>query len=361
MSPGGDNTLAHWREIGEWWENEEPREFRRFIDTLNIIRETDKGFRYGENGHTQPRLSSKLRVRDEKVAKAMGYAPEPTYSDYQTKQRREPLALLHAVSGYSYGRSTMHASDILTYPEAQGYEAVLLADIFSLTGAVEFAKVAKELGCQALIGSTFEMEDGGEIILVAKTPFGYQNLSQLISVCHIEEPRLFPLCTWERLTRFPNDLLCLTGGDAGPINRHLTKGNKEAAQKTLQRLVDLYGQSNVFVQIERCYLPWEARTNRLLLDLASAMNVTPVAGNCITHHRPQHFPAQDTIVCIETLCAIEEVVGRKPRRTPEQPEVQQRPMRGLNAERFLRSTAEMKELFSDTPELLANNKNCPCV
>lgn len=354
MSPGGDSILAHWREIGEWWENEEPREFRRFVDTLNIIRETGKGFRYGENGHTQPRLSSKLRVRDEKVAKAMGYAPEPTYSDYQTKQRREPLALLHAVSGYSYGRSTMHASDILTYPEAQGYEAVLLADTFSLTGGVEFTKVAKELGCQALIGSTFEMEDGGEIILVAKTPLGYQNLSQLISVCHIEEPRLFPLCTWERLTRFPNDLLCLSGGDAGPINRHLTKGNKEAAQKMLQRLVDLYGRSNVFVQIERCYLPWEARTNRLLLDLALAMNVTPVAGNCITHHRPQHFPAQDTIVCIETLCAIEEVVGRKPRRTPEQPEVQQRPMRGLNAERFLRSTAEMKELFSDTPELLTN-------
>ena len=354
MLPAGDNVLAHWREIGEWWASESPREYRRFVDTLNVIREAGEGFRYGENGRTQSRLSSKLRVRDEKVAKAMGYAPEPTYSDYKSATKREPLALLHAISGYSYGRSTMHAADILTYPEAQGYEAVLLADIFSLTGVVEFAKVAKEMGCKALIGSTFEMEDGGEIILVAKTVVGYQNLSQLVSICHIEEPRLFPLCTWERLERFPKDLLCLTGGDAGPINRLLTRGDYEGAQRYLQKLIDLYGQTNVFVQIERCYLPWEIRTNRQLLDLASAVGVTAVAGNSITHHRPQHFPAQDTIVCIETLCGIEEVVGRKPRRTPEQPEAIQRPMRSLNAERFLRSTPEMKELFSDRPDLLAN-------
>ena len=354
MSPVGDNVLAHWREIGEWWAGENPKEFRRFVDTLNVIREQGEGFRYDKNGSPQPRLSSKLRVRDEKVAKAMGYAPEPTYSDYRSGATREQLALLHAISGYSYGRSTMHATDILTFPEAQGYEAVLLADIFSLTGAVEFAKVAKELGCQALIGSTFEMEDGGEIILVAKNPFGYQQLSQLISVCHSEETRLFPLCTWERLTRFPHDLLCLTGGDAGPINRLITRGDTAGAQQTLQRLIDLYGRSNVFVQIERCYLPWEIRTNRQLLDLAEAMKVTAVAGNGVTHHRPQYFPAQDTIVCIETLCAIEEVVGRKPRRAPEQPEAIQRPMRALNAERFLRSTTEMKELFADRPDLLAN-------
>ena len=198
------------------------------------------------------------------------------------------------------------------------------------------------------------MEDSGEIILIAKTQSGYQQLSQLVSVCHSEEARLFPLCTWDRLARFPNDLLCLTGGDAGPINRLITRGDYDGAQRTLQKLIDLYGRSNVFLQIERCYLPWEIRTNRHLLDLGEALQVTAVAGNGITHHRPQHFPAQDTIVCIETLCAIEEVVGRKPRRTPEQPEVPQRPMRALNAERFLRSTAEMKELFSDHPDLLKN-------
>lgn len=354
MSLDGTSILAHWREIGEWWAHEEPREFRRFIDTLNAVREVSEEFQYGQDGRTQPKLSSKMRVRDEKVAKAMGYAPEPTYSDYHSDQKREPFTLLHAISGYSYGRSTMHAADILTYPEAQGYQAALLADVFSLTGAYEFDKVAREMGCQALIGSTFEMEDGGEIILVAKTPFGYQNLSQLISICHIEEPRLFPLCTWERLSRFPSDLLCLTGGDAGPINRLITKGDSEGAQQALQKLINLYGKANVFVQIERCYLPWEIRTNRHLEELAAAMGITAVAGNGITHHRPQHFPAQDTIVCIETLCTVEEVVGRKPRRTPEQAEVQQRPMRALNAERFLRSTTEMKELFSDRPDLLAN-------
>ena len=44
MSLAGDDTLAHWREIGEWWAGESPQEFRRFVDTLNVIRETNHGF-----------------------------------------------------------------------------------------------------------------------------------------------------------------------------------------------------------------------------------------------------------------------------------------------------------------------------
>lgn len=356
MPQGGTELLAHWREIGEWWANEEPREFQRFVDTVGIIREASVPFRYNLAGAETSRLSAQLRVRDEKVAKAMGYAPEPNYQEYRHGVAVSPYALLGVQSGYSYGRSTLATQDILAYPEAQTYESALLADTMSLTGAYEFYKVSKELGSKAIIGATMEMDDGGELVLIARDKDGYQSLSNLITACHLEEPRLFPLCTWERLQRYSHQLLCLTGGDNGPINRLVTRGDYQQAYDYVRKLIDLYGRENVFMQIERCFLPWEIRTNRTLLELAEDLGILACAGNITTHYKPKDFPGQDMLVCIDSLCAIEEVVGRKPTRAETQPQVTVRPRRALNAERYLRSAQEMETLFADRPDLLINTK-----
>lgn len=354
MPPDGDDLLAHWREIGEWWENENPREYRRFVDTVGIIREHEEPYRYPQRKDLFKRLSSQMRVRDEKAAKAMGYAPKPDFESYRHGVGASEYALLFAQSGCAFGRSTMHVQDILSFPEAQTYGAVLLADPFSLVGAHDFAKVAREVDRKPLIGSSFEMEEGGEIVLIAKTQRGYRSLSRLITVCHQAEPRLYPLCNWERLEQFSDDLICLTGGDHGPINRLVTRGETETAISYLDRLIALYGRQNVFIQIERCFLPWEIRTNRILLDIAQRLKLTPVAGNRVNHYMPGDFPAQDVLVCIDTLCGIDEIIGRKPLRAPEQAQVLPRPVRGLNADRYLRDVGGMKELFADQPDLIDN-------
>ncbi|MBS1700872.1 MAG: DNA polymerase III subunit alpha [Armatimonadetes bacterium] len=357
MRRDGDEVLAHWREIGQWWERESPLEYRRFVDSMGTIREEHNAFQYRREARTLERLSQMMRVRDEKVAKAMGYAPEPNYQSFKHDDvDPEPYALLFAQSGCAFGRSTMAVQDIFSYAETQSYEATLLADPFSLVGAVEFAKVARELERKPLIGAAFEMEEGGEIVLVAQTKVGYRSLSRLITACHQDEPRLYPLCTWERLERHCEDLLCLTGGDNGPINRFITKDCVDDGEAYLDRFIGLYGAHKVFVQIERCYLPWEIRTNRILLDLAESRKLTAVAGNGVTHHNPADFPAQDMLVCIETLCGIEEIVGRKPLRTLGQPPIVERPRRALNAERYLRSASQMREIFADRPDLLNNTK-----
>lgn len=355
MSPdGGEETLACWREAGEWWAKEDSREFKRFVDAMGVIRESNEAIRYGTKNFQQSRLSSKMHFRDEKVARAMGYVPKPDFESYKHKVRSEECALIYAQSGCAYGRSTMIAQDILSYPESQTYRAALLADPFSLTCAVEFCRVARPLGLQPLIGSAFEMEEGGSLVLIARNSQGYQNLSQLITACHRDEPRLYPLCNWERLERHNSDLICLTGGDDGPLNRLITRRRFEEAEVLLGKLISLYGRENVFVQIERCYLPWEVRTNRALLELAKKFGLVAVAGNRVTHHAPSDFPAQDILVCIDTLCGIEEIIGRKPLRALGQPEAIARPIRSLNSERYLRSVGEMRELFADETELVDN-------
>jgi len=368
MPSDGVETLARWREVGQWWTGEPQLEIHHFIDRKGVRRQEERQLQplaiptsdfvapaYEEDYKEEVVLRIQ-KARDDKVAKACGLLPDQDLSGFVIDPNKQRYAALHAYSGYAFGKSTFLAAELPAVAGQRGYKAILMADLFSLVGAVEFWKTADAVGVHPLIGAAFEMEEGGAFVLVARNREGWKSLSRLISLCHLEEPRLFPLCNWQRLEQHTEGLLCLTGGDSGPINRLIVQKQYDAARSMLGRCVDLYGRENVFVEIERSFLPWEISVNNILLGLAKEMGVDAVAGGQITHSRPEHFIAQDTLVCIETLCLIDEIVGRKPPRAETQRDVKQPPQRALNAERYLRSAAQMEKLFADDPELLRNTE-----
>ncbi len=361
--------LARWRESGEWWSGEPYREIVRFIDERGIRQEEQRTSRsVGRLTTYQPKPDNpdhreewSLRIRktrDEKVAKACGHLQEEPFSfaiaSKDTCPRTIPYAPLHLNSGYALGRATILAEELPILCAEAGITAAALCDPFALTGAFEFVRRAKGLGIKPLVGTSLELAEGGWIVLIARNKAGYLSLSRLITSCHLEEPRQFPLCTWERLERFAEGLLCLTGGDPGPLNRLITRGQLREAREVLEKLIRLYGKQHVFIEIERSYLPWETSVNKTLIDLAEECRVMPVAGGVVTHGRREHFPTQDIIVCAETLCTVDELIGRKPQRHPLQPQIEARPERALNAERFLKTPLEMAKLFADRPDLLTN-------
>lgn len=263
---------------------------------------------------------------------------------------------LHLLSGYAFGRSTMGVEETAVILDDMGHHTAALADPFSLVGAMEFYQACKAFELHALIGASFELPEGGEIVLIAKTAHGYRELSRLVTVCHLGEPRGFPLATWERLERHAADLICLSGGNDGPLDRLLIRRDFDAAREVAERLIRIYGRKAFFVEIERSFLPWGRMVERQLLDLAEALGVLPVAGGSVTHARREHFPAQDILVCADRLLTVDEIFGRKPRRGPDQPFVRDAPERALNAERFLKTPGEMAILFADRPDLLVNTR-----
>lgn len=380
MRPAGtkETLIARWREAGEWWTGEPYREFERVIDSAGVRRERMReapslgSIASGQSDYREDntievserarggrgemsfgvKMPERLHRRDDwgmpirtaspiarRVVRAGGYAP------------------LHVCSGYAFGCGTMPAEEIPLLAATYGIEACAITDPMSLVGAVEFSRACRRQGIRPLIGASFPMPEGGTIVLIARSKRGYVSLSRLISECHLGEPRLYPLANWERLERFSEDLFFSTGGDSGPLNPLLIKRDFSAAARWLDRAIAIYGPGNVMVEIERSYLPWQIATNPLLLDLAKAKGVSSVAGGLITHARREDFPAQDILTCVETLCTVEEIIGRKARRHPDQPRLGPSPDRALNAERFFRSSSEMRSLFSDSPELVANTVN----
>jgi error-prone DNA polymerase len=383
----GANPSIKWREAREWWAFAPYLEFDAKIDAKGIRRETVTElptlgvieFNGGQplsTVHNEDYSLREPKIRNEKFARANGALPDAYYAR-SAKERRPnrystvppPIELpairtpkpsgptyapLHLRSGYAFGESTMLAEELGKLAGGLGLPYAAIADPMSLVGASEFAKACTREGVGPLIGAAIEMSTGGEIVLIAKSPKGYQSLSRLITACHLEEPRGFPLASWERLAEHATDLLCLTGGDRGILDRHLIRRDHDQARQYLERLISLFGRDDTVIEIERSYLPWQPAVETSLHALAQELSLMEVAAGAITHARPSHFPAQDTLVCVETLCLIEEVVGRKALRDVSQPQVLELPRRGLNAERYLRSQTEMAALYEDRPELLRN-------
>ncbi len=360
----GVEALTTWREAGRWWDHEPYREITRVIKPngkiTDQVRESPCLGDVYLKSEIAPlvedhRVDLDLRLRkerDEKIRMSLGQVPVRSYKTLRAEPK--PYALLHAVSGYALGHGAMLADEIAPAAASQGIPAVLLADHFSLAGVIEFQHTAQNVQVKPLIGASITLPEGGEIVLVAKTKIGYRSLSRLITACHLQEPRLYPLSTWERLEQHTDDLLCLTGGEVGPLTRLLPSKRFSEAQKILDRLVCLYGRENVVVQIERSFVPWQKLVNDQLLAFAEEMRLMACAGGIVTHARREHFPAQDVIACIHSLCGIEDIVGRKATRLPTQPTAIDTPARSMNAERFIRSPYDMHRIYEDRPDLLAN-------
>lgn len=377
----GGEILAHWREAGAWWEGEPPQEIIQWEDARGIRREKIKPLPSLQPGKVKDKAPESLlfdpakedyalrprKIRDEKVTKAMGWHPESGLKEGKMPWERggsptQPLQtassstarapLLHALSGLSFGHSCLLPAQIAQLAAARGYQAAAITDRFSLAGAAEFARESLKLGIHPLVGAVIELEEGGEIVLLIQTAQGWKSLSRLITQCHFTQPRLFPLATWDLLAEHREGLVCLSGGDDGPLTPLILRRKWKEAKRLAVRLRDLYSPQGFFIQIERSWRPWQKALEGHLTELARHLNLPLCAGVPALHADRDHFPVQDAIVCAHTLCTVEEVIGRKPMRSPLQPSCDEPPQRGLNAERWLLTQEELWNRYQDAPHLL---------
>lgn len=352
MSSDSDKQLLSLhREAGRWWEAEPGREIAIYLDAQGIRRKKVR-----EIGCIAEETSGDLKVRkvrDEKVSRACGVLPEGVPEVIRPAMDVRACAL-HAVSGLSFGSSSMLVEEIPPLAASLGYESALIADRYSLAGAHEFHKAAAQVGIKPLIGTSVELPGGGEVVLIARSKHGWLSLSRLLTECHLGEPRLFPRSNWARLEAHRAGLILLTGGATSPLNYLIGQQRFSEANELAERLIALYGRANVVVQIERSYLPFEIRVNAHLLELAERHQLLAVAGGPITHARASHFPVMDVNACVESLCGIDEITERKPREGPGQEIWRWVPRRFLNAERHFRPVDELAAMFADRPDLIEN-------
>ena len=357
--PDGTELSARWREAGEWWDGEAAQEWIRYVSAGSRREESlDLGFRHlpfvtgasEEVDHSEDWSLRTRKLRDGKMKHPFASEPPRLYSALPAGVSDAPYVPLHIASGYDFGRGVMLPEEAVQFAVMNGLPGLCIADRFSLVGAVELARGCRDSGIHPLIGASFELETGGEIVLIAQSKRGYVGLSTLITRCHLEEERLLPILRLQHLWSLCEDLICLTGGSHGPLLPMLLKGQIDSARNFLGLLREHFGRDRLYLEADFAYQPWDIAHLRGLCQLSKEMELSMVAGGLVTHARRHHFPVQEVIGCAHNLSLIHEVKGRKPRFHEDG-----FPFRSINAERFLRTPFEINELYSEIPELVSNS------
>ena len=246
---------------------------------------------------------------------------------------------LHAKSFYSFGQGASHLHELLVTAGEHGYPALALTDT-NLCGALEFARMADDLGIRPITGGEFSLTDGSRLTLLAQNRAGYSNISRLFTLANGADrrnPRLDPAY----LPHHSEGVTLLTGGRDGSLSRLTGEDRIGDAQKLLSDYMDWFGPDSVYVELQQNLLEGDTDRNRKLAGIARDNDVPMVATNDVHYHSPERSRLQDALVAASLNVTIDQAL---PHLRP-------------NHHLYLKSPAQMEYLFREMPEAVSNTLN----
>ncbi|MBL8806583.1 MAG: DNA polymerase III subunit alpha [Rhodospirillales bacterium] len=263
----------------------------------------------------------------------------------------EKFVHLRVHSAYSLSEGAIKVKKLVELAKKNSMPAVAITDTGNLFGALEFSAAAVEAGVQPVVGCNLGIrcqQDGGvtrtgrnpepdRLLFLVQDEKGWANLSKLSSQAYLETPGgETPQVSLETVEAHAEGLLCLLGGPSGPVGRLLLEGQRDAAEAVLGRLEKAFA-GRLYVELMRTGLPEQARIEGALVDIAYARGLPLVATNDVYFIDESMSQAHDALLCIASGRFLADEERR--RSSPEW--------------RF-KGAGEMRELFADLPEAVAN-------
>ena len=226
-----------------------------------------------------------------------------------------------------------------------GMPAVAVTDVCNFYGLIKFRKAAFAAGVQPIFGVDLRVMEADDperaypLCLLAMNQVGYHNLTLLISRAYTQGQYLgIPYVKKSWLEEAAEGVIALSAGVAGDVGQALM-GDKEAlALERARYWMALYPQ-RFYLELHRAGRDGDERHLHAAVKLAQALQCPVVATNDVRFLAADEFEAHEARVCIREGRTLDD-----PRRA-----------RQYSEQQYLRSPAEMAELFADIPEALANS------
>ncbi len=264
---------------------------------------------------------------------------------------------LHARSAFSFLEGASVPEELIAACLELEMPAMALLDRDGVYGAPRFHLAAKKNGIKAHIGaeitvsslrsqvSGFKAKEVVTIPLLVRNRTGYQNLCRLITLMKLRVPKHAKpgecAVTPEELAAHAQGLICLTGADDGPLAKavhHRDTESTEAAQRIAEWLVYVFGEGNVYVELQRHFNRKEEARNQAVVEIARRLHLPLLATNGVCHATVSQREVADVFTCIRNHVRLE-AAGR---------------LLAKNSETFLKAPKTMAQLFADLPEAIAN-------
>jgi len=275
---------------------------------------------------------------------------------------------LHARSAFSFLEGASVPEELAEVCAALKMPAMALLDRDGVYGAPRFHLAMKKFDIKAHIGAEITSllspcpETGEPVIsrvpLLCASREGYQNLCRLVTRMKLRAPK-YPAALPRRakaalddelvlgskaiasvadLSEYATGLICLTGGDEGPLAHALAIGGMEAGRSTLEQLIAIYGRENVYVELQRHYNRAQEARNHVAIELARSLGLPLLATQGAQYAKLEERQILDVFTCIRNHRTLD-TAGR---------------LLARNSERYIKTPQEMLRLFADLPEATAN-------
>src|ERR1700733_13688912 len=265
---------------------------------------------------------------------------------------------LHVASAFSFLEGASLPEDLIQRAAELNMPAMALLDRNGVYGAARFHTLARKHGVRAHVGAEIAVSSLGNRLqppawlphrhvpeaarlpLLCTSRAGYQNLCQLITRFKMRETiKCEGAAILEDLEQYSSGLVCLTGGDEGPMAAALVHGGESAAVKVTEKLIRTFGKNNVYIELQRHGEREEEWRNQAAIRIARRLPLPLLAANGVRYATMDERQILDVFTAIRHHTDLEHA-GR---------------LLSVNQQRHLRDAREMTDRFSDLRPAIANS------
>ena len=189
-------------------------------------------------------------------------------------------------------------------------------------------------------------QSGWHLIVLAKNEKGYHNLIKLVSRAWTKGYYMRPRTDRNELEKYHEGLIVCSACIGGEVPKKIINDQLEDAEEAIRWYKNLFGE-DYYLELQRhratipranheAY-PLQQKANAKLIEFAKKYNIKLICSNDVHFVNEEHAEAHDRLICLSTGKDLDD------------------PNRMLyTKQEWMKTKAEMNELFADVPEALSN-------
>ena len=260
---------------------------------------------------------------------------------------------LHTHSEYSLLDGANRIPDLVARVSQLGMDSLAVTDHGNLHAAWSFYEHAKRSGIRPILGFEAYLAFGprrvrerpswapanySHLVLLARNRTGYHNLIKLSSAGYTQGFYRRPRIDKELLEEHADGIVCLAACLSGEVSLWLRRENYERARESAAWFAKTFWPSGFWLEVQDHGIPDERKVRDGMFRLGDDLGLPVLATNDAHYLERADHEAHDCLLAIGTGKDLDD-----PNR-----------FRFHGSESYVKSEAEMQELFPGRPDLLEN-------
>jgi error-prone DNA polymerase len=237
---------------------------------------------------------------------------------------------LQVTTNFSFLRGASHPEEMVQQAALLGYTAIAITDVNTLAGIVRAHAAAKKVGIKIIVGCYLQLIDAADVFVYPINLNGYEQLCELLTTGNRRTEKgkcdLYKKDVYQHL----KDVIVIV---QPPQQLNNLFELEHDFKDTLFEYQQHFG-NKLYIAAQRSYNGADAKLLFRLNELAVQLQIPLAATNNVYYHTVARRELQDVLTCIREKCTIHNAGFKL----------------YPNAERYLKSAAEMIRLFRNYPD-----------